>query len=195
MGRGDGSAFERRRSLEMYSSLGSRLHDNIGNSHSQEERRDRHQLRQSTWNYAMFSRSNLQGDCSRKPYCQRYMEDILKSCWNEPGNPDSRRHRTRLDNVPSAKENPESFAQERQTNNEGMWFASWVNFTEEPWNACCQNMKLINYDLKDKWTLGSGSTNHMTGNPELLDGITCLVPAISVYLGNNEKLMATRIDD
>ena len=33
----------------------------------------------------------------------------------------------------------------------------------------------------------------MTGNPELLDGITCLVPSISVYLGNNEKLIATPI--
>jgi len=33
----------------------------------------------------------------------------------------------------------------------------------------------------------------MTGNPELLDGTTFLVPSISVYLGNNEKLMATRI--
>jgi hypothetical protein len=33
----------------------------------------------------------------------------------------------------------------------------------------------------------------MTGNPELLDGTTCLDPSISVYLGNNEKLMATRI--
>ena len=54
-------------------------------------------------------------------------------------------------------------------------------------------MKLTNNDLKDKWILDSGATNHMTGNPELLDGITCLDPSISVYLGNNEKLMATRI--
>jgi len=54
-------------------------------------------------------------------------------------------------------------------------------------------MKLINYDLKDKWILDSGATNHMTGNSELLDGTTCLVPSISVYLGNNEKLMETRI--
>ena len=50
-------------------------------------------------------------------------------------------------------------------------------------------MKLINHDLKDKWI----ATNHMTGNPELLDGTTCLVLSISVYLDNNEKLMATRI--
>jgi len=36
-------------------------------------------------------------------------------------------------------------------------------------------------------------SDHMTGNSELLDGTTCLVPSISVYLGNNEKLMAMRI--
>jgi hypothetical protein len=54
-------------------------------------------------------------------------------------------------------------------------------------------MKLMNHDLKDEWILDSGATNHMTGNPELLDGTKCLVPSISVYLGNNEKLMATRI--
>ena len=53
-------------------------------------------------------------------------------------------------------------------------------------------MKLINHDLKDKWILDSGASNHMTGNPELLDGTTCLVPSISVYLANNQKLMATR---
>jgi hypothetical protein len=52
-------------------------------------------------------------------------------------------------------------------------------------------MKLINHDLKDKWILDSGATNQMTGNPELLDGTTFLVLSISVYLGNNEKLMAT----
>ena len=52
---------------------------------------------------------------------------------------------------------------------------------------------LMNHDLKDKWILDSGATNHMTGNPELLDGTTCLVPSISVYLGNKEKWMATRI--
>jgi hypothetical protein len=50
-------------------------------------------------------------------------------------------------------------------------------------------MNLINHDLKDKWIVDSGATNHMTGNPELLDGTTCLIP----YLGSNEKLMATRI--
>jgi len=61
----------------------------------------------------------------------------------------------------------------------------------EPWNACAHNMKLINHDLKDKWILDSGATNQMTGNPELLDGTTFLVLSISVYLGNNEKLMAT----
>ena len=63
----------------------------------------------------------------------------------------------------------------------------------EPWNAYADNMKLINHDLKDKWILDSGAANHMTGNPELRDGTACLVPSISVYLGNNEKLMATRI--
>jgi len=51
-------------------------------------------------------------------------------------------------------------------------------------------MKLINHDLKDKWILDSGATNHMTGNPELLDCTTCLVPSISVYLGNNERLIS-----
>jgi len=54
-------------------------------------------------------------------------------------------------------------------------------------------MKLINHDFKDKWILDSGATNDMTGNPQLLDGTTCLVPSISVYLGNNEKFMATRM--
>ena len=63
----------------------------------------------------------------------------------------------------------------------------------QPWNACAHNMKHINHDLKEKWILDSGATNHMTGNPELLDGATCPVPSIYVYLGNNEKLMATRI--
>jgi len=33
----------------------------------------------------------------------------------------------------------------------------------------------------------------MTGNPELLGGTACLISSISVYLGNNEKLMATWI--
>jgi hypothetical protein len=33
----------------------------------------------------------------------------------------------------------------------------------------------------------------MSGHPEVLDGTTCLVPSSSVNLGNNEKLMATRI--
>jgi len=61
----------------------------------------------------------------------------------------------------------------------------------EPWNACAYNMQLINNDLKDKWILDSGATNHMTGNPELLGGTACLISSISVYLGNNEKLMAT----
>jgi len=54
-------------------------------------------------------------------------------------------------------------------------------------------MKLINYELKNKWILDSGAINHMTGHPELLDGTTCLVSLISLYLGNNEKLMAAQI--
>jgi hypothetical protein len=54
-------------------------------------------------------------------------------------------------------------------------------------------MKSINHNLKDKWILDSGATNHMTGNPELLDDTTCIVPLISVYLGSNDKLMATQI--
>jgi len=60
-------------------------------------------------------------------------------------------------------------------------------------NTCGHNMKLINHNLKDKWILDSGATNRMTRIPELLDGTTCLVPSTSVYLGKNEKLMATRI--
>ena len=55
------------------------------------------------------------------------------------------------------------------------------------------HIKLINHDLRDKWILDSGATNHMTGNPELLDGTTCFFPSISVYLGSNEKLIATGI--
>ena len=54
-------------------------------------------------------------------------------------------------------------------------------------------MKLTHNGLKEKWILDSGATNHMTGNPEIVDCTTCLVPSISVYLGNKEKLMATRI--
>jgi len=44
----------------------------------------------------------------------------------------------------------------------------------EPWNTCAQNMTLIKHDLKDKWILDSGATNHMTGKPELLDGTTMI---------------------
>ena len=36
-------------------------------------------------------------------------------------------------------------------------------------------MKLINHDLKEKWILDSGATNHITANPELLHGTTYLV--------------------
>ena len=61
--------------MEMYPIPCSRLHDSIGNSHSQGERRDRDQVRQTTWNYPIFPRSNLQGNCSRKSYCQRCLED------------------------------------------------------------------------------------------------------------------------
>jgi len=35
-------------------------------------------------------------------------------------------------------------------------------------------MTLIKHDLKDKWILDSGATNHMTGKPELLDGTTMI---------------------
>ena len=65
MERGDGSTPKIQRSLEMYPSPCSRLHDNIGTPHSQGERRDRDQVRQSSWNYPMFPRSNLQGDIAR----------------------------------------------------------------------------------------------------------------------------------
>jgi len=57
MERGDGSTSKSQTSLEMYQSPCSRLHENIGTSHSQGERRDRDQVRQSTWNYLMFPRS------------------------------------------------------------------------------------------------------------------------------------------
>jgi hypothetical protein len=53
--------------------------------------------------------------------CSRFVTTHTpQSCWNKPGNPDSRRHRACFDKVSSAKENSETFAQERQTNNEGM---------------------------------------------------------------------------
>jgi hypothetical protein len=108
-------------------------------------------------------------------HCSRFVTThTAHSCWNKPGNPDPRRDRARLDNVPSSKEDSESCAQERQTNNESMWFPS-LNSSVEPWNACAHNMELINHDLKDNWILDSGATNHMTGNPELMDGTSCLV--------------------
>jgi len=47
-----------------------------------------------------------------------------QSCFNKPGKPDLRRHRERFGNVPLVKEKSETFAQERQTNNEGVWFRS-----------------------------------------------------------------------
>jgi len=79
MERGDGSTSKSQRSLEMYPSPCSRLHDNIGNSRSQRERRDWDQVRQSTWNYSMFPRSNLQGDYLRESYCQRCLQDTQGS--------------------------------------------------------------------------------------------------------------------
>jgi len=58
-------------------------------------------------------------------HCSRFVTTHTpQTCWNKPGNPDPRQHRARFDNVPSAKENSETFAQERQTNNEGMRFPS-----------------------------------------------------------------------
>jgi hypothetical protein len=50
-----------------------------------------------------------------------------------------------------------------------------LNSSVETWNSCAHNMKLTNHDLRDKWILDSGATNHITGNPELLDATTCLV--------------------
>jgi len=79
MERGDGSTLKSQRSLEMHLSPCSRLHENIGTSHSQGERRDRNQVRQSTWNNPMLPRSNPQGDCSRKSYLQRCLEDTQGS--------------------------------------------------------------------------------------------------------------------
>jgi len=49
---------------------------------------------------------------------------IPQSCWDKSGNPDSRWHRACFDNVLLAKENSETFAQERQRNNEGLRFPS-----------------------------------------------------------------------
>jgi len=69
-------------------------------------------------------------------------------------------------------------------------FYHWLKSLVDPWNACAHNMKLINHDLKDKWILDIGSTNHGSKNPDLLDITTCLLPSIFSYLGNNEKLMA-----
>jgi len=43
-----------------------------------------------------------------------------QSCYNKPKNPGPRWHRARFDNVPSPKENSETFSQEGQTNNEGV---------------------------------------------------------------------------
>ena len=79
MERGDGSTSKSQRSSEMRLSSCSRLHENLGTSHSQGERRDRNQVRQSTWNYPMFSRSNLQRDCSRKSSRERCLEDTQGS--------------------------------------------------------------------------------------------------------------------
>ena len=75
MERGDGRTSTTQRSLEICPSSCSRLHDNFGDSHSQGEIGDRDQVRQSTWNYSIFARSNLQGDCSRQSHCQRYLKD------------------------------------------------------------------------------------------------------------------------
>ena len=85
MEHGDGSTSKSQRSLEMYPSPCSSLHDNIGNSHSQGEIQDRDQVRQSTLKYSMFPRSNLQGDCSRKSYCQRCLEDTQGSVGRAKG--------------------------------------------------------------------------------------------------------------
>ena len=79
MERGDGSASKSQRSLELYPSPCSRLHDNIENSHCRKVRRDWDQARQSSWNFSMFPWSNLQGDFSRKPYCQRCLDDTQGS--------------------------------------------------------------------------------------------------------------------
>jgi hypothetical protein len=54
-------------------------------------------------------------------HCSRFVTTHTpQSCWSKPGNPDPRRNRAGFDNVASAKENSEAFAQERQTHNEGM---------------------------------------------------------------------------
>ena len=79
MGRRGGSTSKSQRSLVMHPSPCSRLYDNLGNSHSQGERRNGDQVRQSTWKYSMFPRPNLQRDCSRKPHLQRRLKDTQGS--------------------------------------------------------------------------------------------------------------------
>ena len=39
-------------------------------------------------------------------------------------------------------------------------FHHWLNSSVKPWNACAHNTNLINNDLKHKWILDSGVTNH-----------------------------------
>jgi len=59
-----------------------------------------------------------------KVWCEHYSRFVRthtpQNSWNKPKNPDLRGHRSGWDNVPSAKENSETCAQERQTNNVGM---------------------------------------------------------------------------
>jgi len=72
---------------------------------------------------------NLTRECTRRrkrekvwcEHCSRFVTiHTPQGCWKKPGNPDLRRHRARFDNVPSSKENSETFAQEQQTNTKGM---------------------------------------------------------------------------
>jgi len=76
MKRGDGSTSSSQRSSWSVEMEAKDFHDNIGNSHSQGERRDRNQVGQSTWNYSTFPRSNLHGDCKKNVW--KTLKDQLK---------------------------------------------------------------------------------------------------------------------
>jgi hypothetical protein len=81
----------------------------------------------------------------------------------------------------SGKENSATCFQERQRNNKGMRFPSLTKVLSGTMECMCSQHELIIHDLKDKWILDSGVINHMTGHQELVDGITRLIPSISVY--------------
>ena len=119
-------------------------------------------------------------------HCSRFVTTHTpQSCWNKPGNPGLRRHRAASITFLQRRKTPKRLPKNGKQKMRARDFHHLLNSSVEPWNACSPNMKLINHDLKDKRILDSGAINHMTGSPELLDGIICLVPSISAYLGSN----------